>query len=201
LWNISYIIKENNVSFLDCSGEEHSLNYYKDLESFAYIENFPGPKNLDYKNIISNYLLGGLTLKELILQGLKKEYISIYDSSVVSDTNEYKIDIYPLSYKYPSKISLKKKRYLDEENNSFLSNIFISNEGFGVKACFSGENKWYYNYFTHDLNKKKTEGFYNFNYNKEIEKSENSIKILSSRGVRVSLYYNKEDKTFNLTLI
>lgn len=199
LWNIAYIINENNVKFLDCSGEETDLNDFKELENCAYVENFPGPKNHDYKNIIANYLIGGITLKELLLQGASIENISIYDSAILSEDNEYKINIYPLSYKYPSKQSILKKRFENDDKYSIVRDLFLNNEGFG----FRYDNKWYYSYFVHSLNELYLFDNYNHSifYNREIPTQEESlIKILSSRGLRIGVFEG-EDKTLTLKLI
>ena len=204
LWNIAYIVNGDSVKFIDCSGEEFSLNNFKELEDLAYVENFPGPKKQDYKNIIANYLIGGLTLKELLLQGARVEDLSIYDSAVVNEPNTYKIDIYPLSYKYSSKQSILKKRFENDSDYSIVKDLFINNEGFGMNI----DNKWYYSWFIHELNKEKV-----FNdltkvssiidntisYSEKIEK-ENLTKILSSRGLRIGVFENP-NRSLSLKLI
>lgn len=182
LWNICYIIINNEVKFMDCSGEIHELSNYKNLENCAYVQNFPGPKNIDYKNIISSYLIGGLIIRELLLQGIDKENISIYDSSVIA-YNDYKIDIYPMSYKYWDKISLKKKTYFNGELTDLdIENFFLTNEGFGFKLKL--KQGWFYNDFYYVGNRTS---------NIKIEKSEDSKikRIVNSRGVRAYFSNNK----------
>lgn len=196
LWNIAYVVQDTDVSFIDCSGEKIPLTSYKTLENHAYVENFPGPKGIDYKNITSTYLLGGIVLKELILQGIDVSSISVYDTAIISDTNEFKIDIYPLSYKYPEKTSIFKAGHNKEV---LLEDLFLSNEGLGVK--FKNKDSWYFSSFFHNLNENtidfNNEGFKDsekkWNYKSIIDHSDNKIRIVNSRGVRVAFSNSSEN--------
>lgn len=139
LWNLAYSVIDKSVFVIDCSGELHKLSDYKNFPEYAYVENFPGPKNTDYKNIVANYLAGGMILLELVLQGIPVDRISIYDSAFVVDKNFYKIDIYPTSYKFTKKISLKKKvdnsRSVFIPNNNFpILDFYVSNNAVGIKS-------------------------------------------------------------------
>ena len=166
------------------------------MENHAYVENFPGPKGIDYKNITSTYLLGGIVLKELILQGIDVSSISVYDTAIISDTNEFKIDIYPLSYKYPEKTSIFKAGHNKEV---LLEDLFLSNEGLGVK--FKNKDSWYFSSFFHNLNENtidfNNEGFKDsekkWNYKSIIDHSDNKIRIVNSRGVRVAFSNSSEN--------
>lgn len=173
LWHLAYIIVNKQVMVIDCSGGIHDImddSFAEEIPNYAYVENYPGPKNTDYKNIVASYLLGGLVVYEQILNGVSPDKISVYDSSVVVDNNDFKLELYSLSYKNKHKISLKKKDLQEDKSWSNIQDFFIGNEGYGFKKG----NKWYYSYF-------------NVDSDSEIQNYQGSGRIVNARGVRILL--------------
>lgn len=174
IWNLAYVINNYDVKIIDCSGEIHNFSDYKNFPHYAYVENFPGPKNTDHKNISAAYLVGGLVLRETLLQGYSKEDIAVYDCAIVCETNEYKYEVFPTSYKHKNKVSIRKAKMNPDGNGftPFVTDFYICNQGFGEKKG----KYWYYTRFNDN---EKSQYF-----NERIENSDDG-RIINARGVRI----------------